>query len=68
MKHQSEKRIIIKTILYRLLALTFTLLFSFIFTRDVGKSLGIAVFTETFQTFLYYVYENGWNGIDYGLK
>lgn len=64
---QSEKRIIVKTVIYRMLAIMFTLLFSFIFTRDVKKSFGIAIFTETFQTFLYFIYENCWNGMDYGL-
>lgn len=67
MKYQSIKRIIVKTVIYRLIAIFFTIFFSFIFTRNIFKSVGIAVFTELFQTAVYFLYEKYWNKLDYGI-
>ena len=67
MKYQSIKRIIVKTVIYRLIAIFFTIFFSFIFTRNIFKSVGIAVFTELFQTAIYFLYEKYWNNLDYGI-
>ena len=67
MKYQSIKRIIVKTVIYRLIAIFFTIFFSFIFTRNIFKSVGIAVFTELFQTVVYFLYEKYWNKLDYGI-
>ena len=67
MKYQSIKRIIVKTVIYRLIAIFFTIFFSFIFTRNIFKSVGIAVFTELFQTAVYFLYEKYWNNLDYGI-
>jgi uncharacterized membrane protein len=68
MVRQSEKRIIIKTITYRFLGIFFTLIFSYLFTKSIKKSFKIALFTESFQTLLYFIYENCWNGTDYGME
>ena len=67
MKYQSDKRIIVKTVVYRFIAILLTLFFSFVFTRNLFKSIGIAVFTELFQTFVYFLYEKYWNNLDYGI-
>ena len=67
MKYQSIKRIIVKTVIYRLIAIFFTIFFSFIFTRNIFKSVGIAIFTELFQTVVYFLYEKYWNKLDYGI-
>ena len=67
MKYQSIKRIIVKTVIYRLIAIFFTIFFSFIFTRNIFKSVGIAVFTELFQTVIYFLYEKYWNNLDFGI-
>ena len=67
MKYQSIKRIIVKTVIYRLIAIFFTIFFSFIFTRNIFKSVGIAVFNELFQTVIYFLYEKYWNNLDFGI-
>ena len=64
---QSKRRILIKTILYRFIGVMFTLIFSYMFTGNISKSLKITILTETFQTLLYYIYEHSWNGIKYGM-
>ncbi len=64
---QSKRRIIIKTLLYRFVGVMFTLIFSYMFTKNISKSIKITVLTETFQTLLYFVYEHSWNGIQYGM-
>ena len=61
MNKPSNNHIIVKTLVYRLLAIFFTLLFSYIFTRSFSKSLGITILTELSQTFFYYIYEHCWN-------
>ena len=61
MNKPSNNHIIVKTLVYRLLAVFFTLLFSYIFTRSFSKSISITILTEFFQTLFYYIYEHCWN-------
>ena len=64
---QSRRRIIVKTSLYRFIGVVFTLIFSYMFTKNISKSIKITALTETFQTLLYFIYEHSWNGIRYGM-
>ena len=48
----SNKQIILKTLLYRFLAIFFTLFFSYMFTKS-GKIINITILTEIFQTLFY---------------
>tara|TARA_Y100000768_G_C23984913_1_gene688186 strand:- start:2725 stop:3018 length:294 start_codon:yes stop_codon:yes gene_type:complete len=60
---QSQTRIIIKSILYRLIALAATISITYYYTRNYAKSFGIGIMIELLQTVLYYTYEQLWNNI-----
>ena len=62
---QSTKRMLVKSILYRIFGATLTFLVSYFFLGDISKSLGISVFTESLQTVLYFINECVWNCIEW---
>ena len=64
---QSNKRILLKTILYRILGITIMLIVSFLYTKNYLLALSISIFTEIAQTILYLLYEYVWNNITWGL-
>jgi len=65
-KHgQSTKRMIVKSILYRIFGATLTFLVSYFFLGDVSKSIHISIFTESLQTILYFINECVWNCIEW---
>ena len=54
---QSTKRLLVKTILYRIFGATLTFLVSYFFLGEVGTSFRISLFTESLQTILYFINE-----------
>ena len=66
-KYQTKKRIIIKSLLYRLLAFIFTFLTTYLFIKNYKLSIGIGIVVELLQTILYYFYEIFWNKINWGI-
>ena len=65
LKRQSTKRLLVKTILYRIMGLTITFLVSYFFLGEIETSIGISIFTESIQTLLYFINECAWNLIDW---
>jgi uncharacterized membrane protein len=51
---------LIKAITYRLLGSFITFIGSFLFTKKITLSLGIAVFDFFFKILLYYIHERIW--------
>lgn len=63
---QTQTRILIKSILYRLIAFSLTFITSYYFTGNYKKSFGIGIIVELSQTIVYYLYEQVWNNINWG--
>jgi len=63
---QSNERLLIKTIIFRLLAITITFSISYIYTNNFRKSMKVSIFIETLQLILYFINEHIWNNIKWG--
>tara|TARA_B100000963_G_C22153864_1_gene462964 strand:- start:29 stop:265 length:237 start_codon:yes stop_codon:yes gene_type:complete len=63
LKRQSTRRLLVKTILYRLVGVSITFLVSYFFLGEVTTSIGISLFTEGLQTIMYFINECVWNEI-----
>ena len=53
---QSNERIIVKSVLFRLIALTITFAITYIFTSNFKKSIKVSVFIESLQFISYFIY------------
>tara|TARA_B100000674_G_scaffold482912_1_gene486027 strand:+ start:111 stop:356 length:246 start_codon:yes stop_codon:yes gene_type:complete len=62
---QSTKRMLVKTIIYRIVGATITFLVSYFFLGEISTSIGISFFTEGLQTIMYFINECAWNVIDW---
>ena len=67
MPHQTEKRVICKTIIYRLVGTLIAFTVSYMFTGNIGISIGIGIVAEGSETIFYYLHERIWNTIQWGL-
>ena len=65
---ESHWRSIIKTVTWRLVALTVTMLTSYIWLQEWGSSIALALTANGIKVLLYYLHERGWNRIDIGRK
>tara|TARA_B100000614_G_C14383781_1_gene426699 strand:- start:405 stop:710 length:306 start_codon:yes stop_codon:yes gene_type:complete len=63
---QSNERLLIKTIIFRLLAITITFSMTYIYTNNFRKSMKVSIFIETLQLILYFINEHVWNNIKWG--
>lgn len=63
-----EKRVrsVAKTISWRIVATSTTILLVFLFTRDFVISLGVGSLEVLAKTVIYYVHERIWNMLDFG--
>lgn len=59
----SKKRSFAKTLTWRMLATTDTILISFILTKSIGVAVGIGMFEVITKTILYYLHERWWDKI-----
>ncbi len=64
----SHWRSIIKSVTWRLIAVTITLLISYLWLREWGSSLVLALTANGIKALLYYLHERGWNRLDFGRK
>lgn len=67
MREQSQTRILVKTLAYRILVLSITFCASLYITGDFKKAIGFSVGLEFLQMLVYYMYEQIWNNIEWGL-
>ena len=65
---ESRKRSITKTIVWRVIATTVTMLVSFIWLGEWGKAITLAITANAIKMVFYYAHERAWNRIDFGRK
>ena len=63
---EQPKRTLIKTITWRIIALTTTIVVVYLYSGDAKESLGIGIVANSFKMLFYYVHERVWNRIDFG--
>ena len=62
----TRKRIILKSISYRIWGTIITMLIVFLFTGRLDFSLGAGVLEVLFKTLMYYLHERAWNKTKWG--
>ncbi len=62
----SRRRSIVKSITWRLVAVTITMLVSYIWLQEWGSSIILALTANGIKALLYYLHERGWNKIEFG--
>jgi len=63
---QSQKRILIKTIIYRILGVLITFIGGMLFTNNIKSAITVTMLIEIIQTIVYFMYEEIWNKIKWG--
>lgn len=64
---QSETRIAFKTVLYRIVSVVIAFSVGYFWTGKLLRSIYLTIFIELVQTINYFVYENIWDQIKWGL-
>jgi adenylylsulfate kinase len=64
----SHWRSIIKSITWRLIAVTVTILISYAWLHEWGSSIVLSLTANGIKAVIYYLHERGWNKIDFGRK
>ena len=63
---QSNNRILLKSIIFRIIALIITFTITYLYTNNYRSSLKVSIFIELIQFFSYMIYELIWNNINWG--
>lgn len=61
-----KRRSILKTLTWRLIAVTATVIAIYIYDRNLKAALTVGVSVNLVKMFLYYIHERIWNHISYG--
>jgi uncharacterized membrane protein len=67
MRKDSHKRMIVKTLLHRVISVLLTLIVSYGFTGSAFQSVKLALTVGLIQGLVYYLYERIWNRIRWGV-
>lgn len=67
-KMESHLRTLFKTITWRIIATTTTVLTIYFWTKSWTLSLGAGLVANAFKTIFYYIHERIWNLTNYGRK
>ena len=65
---QSKERIIIKTVVYRIIAIIMSFIINNLFFNNVKKAILLTIIIEFIQMTIYYFYEKIWNIIQWGIE
>jgi uncharacterized membrane protein len=65
---EKHARTIFKTLSWRILASSTTLLLVYFFTNDVIISAGVCIIEMIVKTLIYYIHERVWDKTNYGRK
>lgn len=65
---QSKERIIIKTVVYRIIAIIMSFIINNLFFNNVKKAILLTIIIEFIQMTIYYFYEKIWNIIRWGIE
>jgi uncharacterized membrane protein len=63
---QSQQRILIKTLIYRILGILITFIGGILFTNNIKSAFTVTILIELTQTLVYFIYEELWNKINWG--
>lgn len=63
---QSQQRILIKTVIYRILGVLITFIGGMLFTNNIRSAITVTILIEIIQTIVYFIYEELWNKINWG--
>lgn len=63
---QSQERIMIKTVIYRILGVFITFIGGMLFTNNIKSAITVTILIEIIQTLVYFMYEELWNKINWG--
>lgn len=63
---ETVKRTIVRTISYRLTAFFMTIIWTWLFTHDLGKSTMFSMFLHMLLSIDYYIHERIWLNIKWG--
>ena len=66
--HANRSRSLTKTITWRIIATTDTILIARLLTGSWSIGFGIASIEVVTKMFLYYLHERGWSALDWGLE
>ena len=67
-KKISHKRHIFKTVTWRIIATSTTMLFTWLVTKDWGMTTSIGIFNVFAKSILYYFHERIWYKSNFGVK
>jgi uncharacterized membrane protein len=65
---ERHTRTVFKTLSWRIVATSSTLLFVYLFTRDIVITAGVSITEIAVKTIIYYLHERLWNTINFGRK
>ena len=65
---ESRKRSIVKTIIWRFIATTVTILVAYAFVGEWTPSISLGIAANGIKTFLYYAHERAWDRVEFGRK
>ena len=65
---QSNYRIIIKTLIYRVIGILVSFSVCYFFFKNRTLAIKLSIVIEIIQTLVYYIYEYIWNEITWGVK
>lgn len=65
---ESHKRSLLKTIIWRVIATTVTMLFSYLWLGEWSSAIALALAANGAKSVLYYAHERIWNRIEFGRK
>lgn len=68
MKGETGWRSLTKTITFRMIMVVAGFIIAYLFTRDIGMSLGISLVRDGFATLAYFFHERAWEKIQWGRK
>ena len=64
----SHKRTIVKTMTWRVVATTVTMLVSYVWLGEWGSAVALAITANAIKSLLYYLHERGWNRVGFGIR
>jgi len=65
---EKHSRTALKTLSWRIIATSTTLLLVYIFTKNVLLSVGVSITESVVKTIIYYMHERLWNRTKFGIK
>jgi adenylylsulfate kinase len=65
---ESHKRTIMKTIIWRLIATSTTILLAYVWFGEWTSSISLGITANAIKTLFYYVHERAWDRIEFGRR